>query len=458
MRVPVYHLLFLILSSVALPLEAGTPQAFTIADFLAVVRKSDPGFEKILLTRLRLEYQDALLTDPDSFDVQLQANYGEVLQDGERFNGGSIDVNKTWTGSGTSVGAAVERNENLGVLTETWSATITQALGKNAFGNRTGIQEKQAALESTLLKTRMLEEYENRLAELIHLWLDWVLARENLRLARVALEDARLLEARAKKRFRQRVAIDIDVRRARLQTLQKEESRISRNRQYETILKNIRLYGDFSGDAIPAASTRLPYSRIVPDPAAAGADDRQSKIARLQEQILELKRDLREENLRSDMALSLGYNYRKSGRFTTPGRRELILGFNWLLPLEQKREVALLHQAEIDLESARVERRMVRQERQARLNRILVELEHTRQLIANSGKMVTLARQVWQGQKQRYERGIVDITEVTDSKNHLDQQVVNNLGHRIRLNKSAVDWLNASDQLLRELAPTELTP
>ena len=424
----------------------------------AVVRKSDPGFEKILLTRLRLEYQDALLTDPDSFDVQLQANYGEVLQDGERFNGGSIDVNKTWTGSGTSVGAAVERNENLGVLTETWSATITQALGKNAFGNRTGIQEKQAALESTLLKTRMLEEYENRLAELIHLWLDWVLARENLRLARVALEDARLLEARAKKRFRQRVAIDIDVRRARLQTLQKEESRISRNRQYETILKNIRLYGDFSGDAIPAASTRLPYSRIVPDPAAAGADDRQSKIARLQEQILELKRDLREENLRSDMALSLGYNYRKSGRFTTPGRRELILGFNWLLPLEQKREVALLHQAEIDLESARVERRMVRQERQARLNRILVELEHTRQLIANSGKMVTLARQVWQGQKQRYERGIVDITEVTDSKNHLDQQVVNNLGHRIRLNKSAVDWLNASDQLLRELAPTELTP
>ena len=85
-------------------------------------------------------------------------------------------------------------------------------------------------------------------------------------------------------------------------------------------------------------------------------------------------------------------------------------------------------------------------------------LEHTRQLIANSGKMVTLARQVWQGQKQRYERGIVDITEVTDSKNHLDQQVVNNLGHRIRLNKSAVDWLNASDQLLRELAPTELTP
>ncbi len=201
--------------------------------FLNKAISHDPSFPVLLSDELYLKFQKDLLLPAGDIVLGVSAQYDLFLpleenQDGVTPWEGSISLSKLFPSSGTKVEAAYSNSlfstgsgayhrSSAGVM-------VSQPIVQNAFGVLTRMQENKIEIDENIVRYRVVEAYEEYMASLIEIYIEWYLVTENAGIARNNLKHNRDLATLVMRKRRYGIARPEDVYRMELEVIQSQES------------------------------------------------------------------------------------------------------------------------------------------------------------------------------------------------------------------------------------------
>ena len=213
-----------------------------LADFIKIACENDTTFREILIDELNLKYSKALSLPTGDIVLSIEDKYNVFLEFDEAESESSLSLSKLFPYTGTNISAQYGStvSSSARTISSEFSALISQPIAENAFGKSTRLLDKIIGIENHVAKYQIIEAYEDYLATLIQLYLDWYSAYKNLETARNSYnENVKLLE-NIKERQVNKIALPLDVNKISIQVIAKKESLISLEVQYDEYLNLIK--------------------------------------------------------------------------------------------------------------------------------------------------------------------------------------------------------------------------
>lgn len=443
----IYFLIFIFLST---PLQSAEPKErkqMGIDEFIETVRKEDPKLKEILLDKLRLNYQEALILDEDKLEVHLASSYKKNLEDADDSSSTSAKIAKTWQGSGTTVSLEY-KDDNTSNNGSKTTAKISQSLIKNSFGSKNRKQTALARLRSDIIQLEAIDSYEEHISKVMIKYLEWVLADFKLEAARVAETEAKKMTSYVRRRVASGISIAIDLQEAILREMEKTESRLEQEGQYNSLIEELKRYPSLN----QIHTLKPSYDRIFHEVSTSTTfkSERSSQIHQKKIEEAQTSRDLLSEELRSELTISLSYSHTNPSTPAHDPIKEAIIGLDWKHPFQQSRTEGKLLEKEYEVEKAIRKSEVDKSDKSSQLARLREEIANTKDLIVLAQKHHKTAKNIYWMKYSRYKRGLLDFTELASAKSRLDQSYVSKMSHKVDLSKKMVKWLNLTDDLIKK--------
>ena len=329
---------------------------------------------------------------------------------------------------------------------------IVQSLVKNSFGKADRNKRKLEDLNYDLVKIIVLETYENLLAEMLHLYLDWAAAHfawENAERNKIS---AKAILEETQKKLQQNIALPVDRDQAQLMLLSSEKQALVFANDLQKVVNQIRQFIPYE------YKTLYPQLQIIEMGIISNSNaflTQWKKQSRAYEILLKTqnKNDLEVkialEGLLPQVDLSL--IYKKQGTQTTFSRNdsdEVRIGLDLSYTFPFKKEKANYQKARAQRLRDKWEEEFSLEKFNSDLQSLYVSLQHYQKMIALSEKEVEVAKKILLVENKDYQRGQADLRDLLNVKDTLEQLQFELIANKISYNRTAVEWKRVNDQLL----------
>jgi outer membrane protein TolC len=431
-------------------------------EFLRVVPEQDKGFHRILIDELKLKYKKALDLPAGDWVAGVLAEY-------------DFDPKARAVGEDTQVGVSLDRlfpKAGLTLSAEAadssmadysyWEAGISQDIARNAFGRAVRLEDKIVGIEIEIARHQIVEAYEDYLSRLIQVYLDWYFAYQNLRAARQGHRESLVLLENVKERLRRSVALDVDVDKVKLQTMEKEERVVRLEADYE-VQSNLvrRAMGLELGTAIfprdPTARWNLPKEAEAALERF-GRDSRTARLLRWAEErgaqsVLRYADDLLP-------SLKLGVAYRETDwGGALQDEQRVYSSVELSLPLVRPQERAIHSIAKVELDKAKFTTQDVLSRVGTDLRNLTVQILSEQQRIGMTDERIAISESILEAEKENYSFGRTSLNDLIRFADGLENQRFARIAGSVQCTRYLVEWLRLSDrlvtarQVLKEFAP-----
>ncbi|MDA0990245.1 MAG: TolC family protein [Verrucomicrobia bacterium] len=422
--------------------------------YVRMATSNDTEFQEILIDELKLAYQHDLRLPARDLVLSVREEFNLILGGQREELGTTIGLEKSFPLSGSAVALSYTVSPSLSEQTSpsALTASITQPIARNAFGRSTRLLDRIVGLEVDVARYQILEAYEDYLATVIVAYYAWYEAHENLLIAQSSYQQNRKLLENMQARAKQQVALPIDVNKSQLQLLAKQEALVEREAtladRREDIARILRR---------PLPSTVTPsetdaWTTPPDDWVAAIRDD--SEVSRTFSilNLLETRSDLDVERSASDLLpsldLELGYRIRGDDYGIKRADDLAYAGVVLEWPFGDQVRTAEHELAQIDARRARLTTVNTRQRLTSRLQRLGLQVERERALIAIAEEKIKLAADILKAEEENYSFGKVTLNDYIAAVNRLDASRFEKVQHDVLYRSLLIDWLRLSDRLI----------
>lgn len=432
-------------------------------------------FSEILIDELSLDYDEALKSRTGPLVLSLLTEYS-LTYDRTLLNNlkGGVSLSKLFALSGTTLsgsysfspsqsgGGQGSSSFNLKV-NSTLSFKVEQEIVKNSFGKSERLKRLLAGNEKELAYYQIVESYENYLALVITLYIDWYALYENLKFTEKAVGESRVLLTNTREMFSYNVATGADLNKSELQLLTRQGQLKELESNYRSFLYRIKeLMGieDEELYLIPAFS--LAEGDLIP------LADREreeglesSRTARLYELLIK-NRELERKNSLNELLPSLnlysGYSFSGVGfGFEENSRHSFQLGLELSYALPQPGSFAAYKRDELELEKEQLKSSNSLDSLKESLELLRYNLELEREMIELSERKVRLSESIVKSEEKDYRLGISSLNNLIGQYNSLNSNRLEGINHIVRYYRYYVEYLRLSDRLVNRDKEIELT-
>ena len=200
----------------------------TLEEFIKIACKNDTVFREILIDELNLKYRKALDIPSGDIVLSVEDKYNVFLSSDEAESQDTVTLSKLFPYAGTNISTQYKSSvsSSTRAIASEFSALISQPIAENAFGKSIRLLDKITGIEIDVARYQIIEAYEDYLATLIQIYLDWYSAYKDLETAKNSYnENTKLLE-NIKERQANKIALPVDVNKISIQVMSKKENLI----------------------------------------------------------------------------------------------------------------------------------------------------------------------------------------------------------------------------------------
>lgn len=437
-----------------------------LEEFIRLAVSKDTRFEEILIDELQLKYREDILLPPGDIVLGARADHQFLLIQDQDAPDVTFSLSKLFPKLGTEVAAEystapafVSRPEDFSRefdRTSSFSALLTQPIAENAFGYVTRLRDRIIGVENEVLTYQIVEAYEDYMAVLLTLYLDWYEAYENFRVAENSYRENLKLLANMEERKQNNIALPIDVNKIRLQVLSREEtlmnSRVRYLNQRNLVATAIRDAGE--KELVPVIPKL--YDELRPDFAEDYGNFRETsrtfRILHLLETAsdLEVKRNANE--LLPSINLRTGLTSDWSGTGVHKEESLYFAGVSLEWPIRDEVELAQYRTSRINRDRTRLTTENAYYRLHSDIKNLYEQIERERKLVEIAEERIRLSEAVFADESENYTYGKVTINDYIDAFNALDSNRFNRVFHVVLQKKLIVEAMRLLDRLVAKEA------
>ncbi|MCG8570251.1 MAG: TolC family protein [Spirochaetes bacterium] len=458
-------------------------QILNLPDFISAASQNS-HFEEILAEELTLLYGEKLKISPGNFILDISSEYSFKYDD-TFFHGlgGSIQLSKLFSYTGTTltgnysitpvlstpVTAVIENsttpnginfNNNLSSKIQ---FTLEQAIVKNAFGRIYRVEKNIAGLESEVIRLQIIEAYEDYLASLIKIYVDWFTTYSNLENARQNLTEKNLLLKSIQNKQQYSIASAADVRKTELEVMSAEEKLIQYEHDFIIQTYSIRqLIGkpEHLTNFIPSLDLKFVE---VGDMEEAYHHFTQAsrlvKIFKLNNQADELNQKILINHLLPEVALETAYSFSGDDLdFKDNLTHEFSAGINASFNIPQPGWLYSLKESKQNLENEKLSQKNDLLQYEDDFFQLYQNLVYEQKMVTSMDKKLNLSNQVVEDEEKSYNQGNSTLNNLLSTYNSRSTYRINQVIHGANYFNYYINWLKLNDLLINneKQVPEEL--
>lgn len=433
-----------------------------LKEFIEEAYENDTVFQKILIDQLNLKYQKALKIPAGDLVLSVINQYNTYLDVDESEMDNSLSLSKLFPYLGTTLTTdyASSVSSSTRAVTSELDAYISQPIAENAFGRDTRLLSKIIGVENDVASYQIIEAFEDYLAGLIQIYLDWYTAYKNVETAQNSYQENIKLLQHIKQRQRSNIALPIDVNKVNLQVLEKKENLISLENQYNQYLNMVKQAMRFKEEAELIPQDPRLYDNTVIDFESGYThfcrESRTYRILSLLEEKSSLQVDRDADKLLPSIDLKIGYlvegdeyDLRQNTK-TAYGSVEV----EW--PFIGQEEHAQHNLSRIAQQKQQLSNQGTYAALHTKLRNIYDAITRKRELIAIADEKIRLAEDIVKDETRNYSYGKVTLHDYIDEINKMEDSKFNKINHTIQLRRLIVEWKRLTDNLITKDEAKEL--
>lgn len=429
----------------------------SMQEFLKRATASDPYFQVILADELYLAYQEDLELPASDIILDVTAQYNLNLEkqtdNDENEYEGSISLSRLFPKTGTTLTAGYSaqqytvRDELL--MRTTFNAQVSQDIARNAFGRATRLKEKEIDVSSRLARYQVIEAYEDYMASLITLYMDWYASYENLKAVEEIVQYNNTLLQTIQRKQRYRVARPEDVDKMRLELASAREDMITMKDRYQR--NAVRVYSS-AGLAkeriyIPKKPAELSYDDYIENKGKLLSGRTMLMMKLLKRQGI-IAADIAKDNLLPSAQLFAGYRrYGTDYDMNNPQDR-VYGGISSGINFGRQQEKAAFKTARIDLYKQKMSNKSTLLSLETDLEDLKRKIQRERELIKITDQKMILVERVLKAEQNNYMIGKTSLNDLIMHKNNAAQIRYNAIYHRVLYRQLLVEWKRLTDVLV----------
>ena len=435
--------------------SASAPERKTMsfASFIELVKKNDPNLAGIMAEKERTAFLTDLGLPAKQLLLQASSEYGISSQDNQNTNRNNVVASKNFIETGTEISVGYTKNDLADREEEVFEVRLRQSLLRNMFGRYTKIQKSALEDEASSLALQTLDAYENYLADLGSLYLDYARAWLNTRLAQTILGETRSLLENVQKMKQNNIASQTDVERAKLQVALRKEDLVSLETELASLEARVAAASNIDGP-VPRPDLNS-FQVFLPRAKTAGVkleNLRVYKIAALNKESAGKRQVLAQKLDTPALSLVAGYNVDESSRFgTAVNREEKIVGLNFTMPFGNSRNKALLKEASLEKLKSEIAQTGTKRLAKQTFETLRAQLKKARETLELNREKVALSKKVWQGELERYNYGNLPLDRLIEAKNAFSLYRYQLRASSAAYYKLALRWMDFADKFMEKL-------
>lgn len=405
-----------------------TAEVLAFEDFLEKVHRHDPAFERILLRELYLKYEKDLQMPPDDLLLEVTGEYGFFRSNDNSITNddtsGTVTLSRMFSRTGTEASVSFSRISAVTTGVTRYQSTmnlqISQNIVRDAFGHATRMLEDKIEIETGIIRLRIIEAYEDYLASLLTLYLDWHRAYERRLAAEKSFNEEKQVLNLIRRKRRLGVAFPDEVSRAELTVVTAEEALAGRvNEEKNRRLQIIYLAGlKTAADVVPRA---VDFTEIFRKPAGKGseAESRTETIYNRLVQAGVLEADIAADNLLPSAKIFAGYDLLSPQFNLTRPDHKIYFGAGFKLNFTNNRNSARSEVADLNRKDARLERSRAMLNLEVDLETISNHLSASEKILRLSKRRLNIAARAAAQVRRKFNLGQADFIDLASARRSL---------------------------------------
>lgn len=466
-------------------------EILVMSSFIKKAAENDPYFKEILFSRLYLKYNKALNLPVSDIILGITSQYNLIIRKtsnslfssennidnslesalilselekrSERivFSGGSegnISLSKLFPSTGTEFSMNYSVNRlflSSGPFNRSsFSIQISQNIARNAFGRITRKQSHIIGIETELARYQAIEAYEEYLASLMALYLDWYSTYENIKAAQSISDYAKSLHALVKRKRRYRIALAEDVYKIHLQELTAKETLVTLKDKYRSLLNDISETAGLKDKSIIPKNPRIEnIDEFFTEEEIAKRinNSRTLKMLNLLNKKGILTTQIAKHNLLPSASFFTGYAMLGRNYTIESPDRKVYAGLSLELSFGKQKEKAAYAVAQLDLKNEKIKKENSLLLFRKNLFKLYSELQREKELIDLFSTKLDLAKKILKAERQNYNIGKATLNELITAQNNVVSNQYDNIYHKIYYQKLLLEWRRLTDTLIQKI-------
>ncbi|HMB19588.1 MAG TPA: TolC family protein [Spirochaetota bacterium] len=451
-----YFIIFLAACPCMLQAEdAGNVLSMT--EFVSKSAQNDPHFQVILADELYLAYEKDLELPASDIILDVTAQYNLNLEEqtdsDENEYEGSISLSRLFPKTGTTLTAGYSaqqytvRDELL--MRTTFNAQVSQDIARNAFGRATRLKEKEIDVSSRLARYQVIEAYEDYMASLITLYMDWYASYENLKAVEEIVQYNTTLLQTIQRKQRYRVARPEDVDKMRLELASAREDMITMKDRYQRNAVKVYSSAGLAKEKkyIPQKPAELSYDDDIENTGQLLSGRTMLMMKLLKRQGI-IAADIAKDNLLPSAQLFAGYRRYGTDYDMNNPRDRVYGGISSAVNFGRQQEKAAFKTAGIDLYRQKMSNKSTLLSLETDLADLKRKIQRERELIKITDQKMILVERVLKAEQNNYMIGKTSLNDLIMHKNNAAQIRYNAIYHRVLYRQLVVEWKRLTDVLV----------
>lgn len=418
-----------------------------IREFIDLAKQNDPDFQKISHDKKQIEffmdqnspYQPTIFTHEHEYGVDSKNNL--------ETSNFSTSISKEFVDTGTNLSVGYSGSDRSDREEEVTEFNIEQSLYKNLFGKTNRLRKSAIKSEEQVITLQLLESYEDYIGYIITQYLDFQKLYLDKILSEKIHQEALKLQKNILRKKQKNIATSIDLDRANLQVLLREEDMINKRKNFMskwTIIKKITGQDEI---IIPEINMNELLDKVFSESSIDKL--RVYKIVDLQEDIAKKELKLSDYDNRSSLKLVAGYRIDESKRYSTSvDSNELLAGIKFQMPLGNLVGKANNKSAAFNLNTIRISKKSLVSELSRNLSDLQSQLKELRKKEIVSKNKVKIMARILKDEENKYQYGKINLDQLIDSKNSFISYRFDHQSDLLNINTKIIEFLSLTDQLL----------
>lgn len=419
----------------------------SIREFIDLAKQNDPDFQKISHDKKQLDF---FLDQNSPYQPTIfshQHEYGVDSKNDLETSKFSTSISKEFVETGTNLSVGYSGSNRSDIEEKVTEFTIEQSLYKNLFGRSDRLKKSAVRSEEQVISLQILESYEDYISYIMIQYLDFQKLYLDKLLAEKTYQEALNLRKNVLRKKQKNIATSVDLDRADLQVLLREEDIINKRKDFMSkwiIIKQI-----IGRDEI--IIPEIDISELLNKSLSKSSvnDLRVYKIVDLQEDIAQKELKLSTYDNRPSLKLVGGYRIDQSKRYSTSvDSNELLAGIKFQMPLGNRVGNATEKSARFNLNTVKISKKSLINDLDKTLADLKSQLKELRKKEKVSKNKVNIMKRILKDEENKYQYGKIDLDRLIETKNSFSSYRFTHQTDLLNINTKIIEFLSLTDQLL----------
>ena len=425
-------------------------KTLTLEQYLTLIKANDSEFKVLKLEAEKANYfiDENLPSRAVLLSIE---NENGFSNDDSKTNKISTTLSKKVLETGTIFSTTHTLNDKSESKENITKFRFEQSLLKNFMGKKSRLQKLSLEKKKNILELETQERIENYLRDKIKLYLDFVHATYDLRLAKQLHRDAKKLHQFVLDKLNKNVANRTDLKRISLQIILREEEILKKEANFDSLKKKIMAISGFDGADIEPEydlllNKKYPFhvNDFIPSRYRHYAIAAQSKRAHF------FEREFAKRAQYPGLSLLAGYDIDNSkGLLSDTNNRAAVIGLKFSISLGDSKVDAQSNIANLNFLKSESMYRKKEQALRVLYNDFKQRLKKIEKKLKLGRSKIELIADILKEDNRRYRVGKIDLDKIIENNNDYAQYQFQHSQNRIEFNKIYADWLSFNDELVK---------